>query len=82
MVSDFDAVAILIDLSMPGLDGLETCAELEKRRPELLGRCTIVTADPVRSKADEASQRFGVRLRTRPFRQQDFLSLVNEAQSR
>jgi CheY-like chemotaxis protein len=76
-VDTLDPVSVLIDLSMPGLDGLEVCAEMKRRRPELLSRCVLVTADVSRSIAQTARETTGVEIRTRPFREADFMGLIS-----
>ncbi|OGK77453.1 MAG: hypothetical protein A2X52_08935 [Candidatus Rokubacteria bacterium GWC2_70_16] len=62
---------ILCDIRMPGLDGPGFYAELERSRPDLLGRILFVTGNFASPEVEAFLDRTGAPALPKPFRQED-----------
>jgi DNA-binding response OmpR family regulator len=62
---------ILCDIRMPGLDGPGFYAELERSRPDLMGRILFVTGNRFSPEVEEFLARTGAPSLPKPFRQED-----------
>lgn len=71
-----DYASILLDLSMPRVDGVGVLRFLQEKRPELERAVIIVTADVPR--ATEVAGAAGVRILAKPF---DIVELLAELRS-
>ncbi|MEK7372852.1 MAG: response regulator, partial [candidate division NC10 bacterium] len=62
---------ILCDIRMPGLDGPGFYAELERSRPDLMGRILFVTGNRFSPEVEAFLDRTGAPSLPKPFRQED-----------
>lgn len=62
---------ILCDIRMPKLDGPGFYAELERSRPDLMGRILFVTGNRFSPEVEEFLARTGAPSLAKPFRQED-----------
>ncbi len=65
LAGDFDA--IVADLRMPGMDGLELFRAIRRERPELAASVVLATGDTVSGEAQRAAAEAGVELLEKPF---------------
>ena len=75
---DFDAV--LLDLAMPGWDGIETLKRLKKERPDL--QVVLLTGRATVSKGVEAMKHGALDLMEKPAEFQDLLIKIEEASAK
>ncbi|MBI2526333.1 MAG: response regulator [Candidatus Rokubacteria bacterium] len=69
---------ILCDMRMPGLDGPGFYAELERSRPDLLGRILFVTGNRFTPEVEAFLDRTGAPCLPKPFSQEDVHRLTQE----
>jgi DNA-binding NtrC family response regulator len=75
--ADFDPDVVLLDISLPGIDGLATLRELLDRREETL--CIMMTAYGTIRSAIEAIRIGAFDYLTKPFDNDELLLLINRA---
>ena len=69
---------ILCDIRMPELDGPSFYAELERSRPDLLGRVLFVTGNRFSPEVEEFLERTGAPSLQKPFHREDIHRLTQE----
>jgi signal transduction histidine kinase/ActR/RegA family two-component response regulator len=77
---NFDA--ILCDLMMPGMSGIELFLELESTQPDLAERMLFATGGAFTRGAQSFVQRMGERVISKPFRSDELRSKVSKVVSR
>ena len=73
-----DFEAILLDLAMPGVSGINVAAWMESNRPELLERTGIVTAGAVTAQTEQFLTLTPCRVLLKPFTAQQLTGFVGE----